>query len=129
MIKTITTIFILFSSMASIYYSFGGVIKPETLLVYNKAGMSRSGIQLLSSFLGIGGMLLLFPQTFKVGGAFLILHSLVTITCFTIAKDWKGGFLEFMFLQIPIFMFWAGYPSSVLEKFRNLLWKWFAEPS
>jgi hypothetical protein len=116
MIKTITTILILLSSVASIYYSFGGVIKPETAVVYNKANISRSGIQLLSLFLGIGGMLLLFPLTFKLGGAFLITHSLVTIVCFAIIKNWKGGLFEFIFLQIPIFVVWAGYPMSVLEK-------------
>jgi hypothetical protein len=116
MIKTISIILILFSSVAAIYYSFGGVIKPETAVVYNKANISRFGIQLLSLFLGIGGLLLLFPQTFKIGGAFLITHSLITIICFILIRDWKGGIFEFIFLQIPIFMVWAGYPISVLEK-------------
>jgi hypothetical protein len=120
MIKTISAILILFSSAASIYYSVISVMKPENTLVYNKANVSHLGIQLLSVFLGIGGMLLLFPETFKLGGAFLIAHSLITIICFIIIKDWKGGFLEFLFLQIPIFLLWAGYPLSVLEKFRNL---------
>ncbi len=116
MIKTISTILILFSSAASIYYSFGGVMKPETAVVYNKASMSRLGIQLLSLFLGIGGLLLLFPQTFNLGGTLLITHSVISIICFILIKDWKGGLLEFMFLQIPIFMVWAGYPMSVLER-------------
>jgi hypothetical protein len=119
MMRSITVVLILLSAIASIYYSFGGVTKPEAALVYNKANMSRSGIQLLSLFLGIGGVLLLFPQTFKVGGAFLIIHSLVTIACFLIVRDWRGGFLELIFLQIPIFPVWAGYPMSVLEKLRN----------
>ena len=121
MMKTITAILILFSSMASIYYSFGGIIKPEAALVYNKANISRPGIQLLSLFLGIGGMLLLFPQTFILGAVFLIMHSLITIICFITIKDWNGGFLEFIFLQIPVFMAWSGYPLSVLEKCRNLI--------
>jgi len=116
MIKIITAILILFSSIASISYSFGGIRKPESALVYNKANMNRVGIQLLSLFLGVGGLLLLFPQTFKIGGAFLITHSLITIICFIIIKDWKGGFFEFIALQIPIFMGWSGYPLSILEK-------------
>jgi hypothetical protein len=119
MIKIIITLLILFSSVASIYYSFGGAMKPETALVYNKVNLSRSGIQLLSLFLGIGGILLLFPQTFKLGGIFLITHSLITIICFIVIRDWKGGILEFIFLQIPIFIVWLGYPLTVLEKFRN----------
>jgi len=119
MIKTITTILILFSSMTSVFYSLGGVIKPETAPVYNKANMSRLDIQLLSLFLGIGGVFLLFPQTFKLGGAFLIIHSLTTIVCFILIRDWKGGTFEFIFLQIPVFMLWAGYPLSILEKFRS----------
>jgi hypothetical protein len=119
MIKMITVVLILISSVASIYYAFGGVIKPETALVYHKVNLSRSGIQLLSLLLGIGGVLLLFPQAFKLGGAMLMIHSLITIICFAIAKDWKSGFFEFIFLQIPIFIVWAGYPVSVLEKIRR----------
>lgn len=94
-------------------------MKPDTALLYVKASMLGLGIQLLSLFLGIGGLLLLFPQTFKVGGAFLITHSLITIICYVITKDLKGGLGEFVLLQIPIFLIWAGYPISVLEKVRN----------
>jgi hypothetical protein len=111
MIKIISTILILFSSIASIYYSFVGIIKPENTLVYNKANISNLGIQLLSLFLGIGGLLLLFPQTFKIGDVLLIVHSLITIICFIIIADWKGGTFEFLFLQIPIFLFLVGYPT------------------
>lgn len=94
-------------------------MKPDTALLYVKAGMSDLGIQLLSLFLGVGGLLLLFPQTFKVGGAFLITHSLITIICYVITKDLKGGLGEFVLLQIPIFLVWAGYPISVLERVMN----------
>jgi hypothetical protein len=120
MIKTVVAVLILFSSFASIYYAFGGIIKPETALVYNKANVPRPGIQLLSLFLGIGGLFLLFPQTFKIGGGMLITHSLTTIICFVIAKEWRGGFMEFIFLQIPVFLFWAGYPLSVLERLKGI---------
>jgi len=119
MIKIITTILLLISSIASVYYAFSGVIKPETALVYNKADISRSGIQLLSLFLGIGGLLLLFPPTSRIGGTMLIIHSLITIGCYIINKDGRGGFFEFLFLQIPIFIVWADYPVSVPEKIRN----------
>jgi len=112
MIKIIATLLILISSVASISYAFSGVIKPETALVYNKANLSRSSIQLLSLFLGIGGVLLLFQQTFKLGGTMLIIHSLITIICFAVIKDWKGGFLEFIFLQIPVFLLVAGHPFT-----------------
>lgn len=121
MIKTISAILILISSVASVYYAFGGVIKPEAALVYNKANMPRSGIQLLSLFLGIGGLLLLFPPTFKVGGTMLIIHSLITIGCYILIKDGRVGFFEFLFLQIPVFLVWAGYPVAVLEKIRGLV--------
>ncbi len=120
MIKTVVALLILFSSLASIYYAFGGIIKPETALVYNKANVPRSGIQLLPLFLGISGLFLLFPQTFKIGGVMLIIHSLTTIICFVIAKDWRGAFMEFIFLQIPVFLFWAGYPLSVLERLKGI---------
>lgn len=113
--KLMTAILILFSSVASVYYAISGLIKPQTALVYNKASISPLCIKLLSLFLGTGGLLLLFSPTFKIGGIMLIIHSLITIICFVIIKDWRGGFIEFIFLQIPIFIFWAGYPLSVLK--------------
>jgi hypothetical protein len=119
MIKILTTILIIVASVASIYNSYVWVKKPDTALLYIKANFSPLGIQLLSLFLGIGGLILLFPQTFKFGGAFLITHSLITLICYAITKDWKGGLREFILFQIPIFLIWAGYPLTVLEKFKN----------
>jgi hypothetical protein len=116
MIKTFSTVLIIIASVASIYNSVVWVIKPDSALLYIKVNFSRSGIQLLSIFLGIGGLILLFPQTFIAGGAFLITHSLITLVCYALTKDWKGGLLEFTLLQIPIFLVWAGYPVSVLER-------------
>jgi len=113
MLKIITTLLILISSVASIFYAISGIIKPETALVYNKANLSHPCIQLLSLFLGIGGVLLLFQPTFKLGGTMLVIHSLITIICFAMIKDWKGGFFEFIFLQIPVFIMWAGYPLEM----------------
>ena len=117
--KIISILLILLSSSASMYYLFAGLTKPETLLVYNKANISLLGIQLLSVFLGIGGILLLFPQTFKLGTIMLIMHSLITIICFVVIKDFKGGIFEFIFLQIPVFLFWTGYPLSALDKIKG----------
>jgi hypothetical protein len=119
MINVLSTVLILISSIASVYHSYIWVMKPETALLYVKANMPYIGIELLSMLLGIGGVLLLFPYTFKIGGAFLITHSLITIICYIITKDLKGGVGEFILLQIPIFLVWAGYPLTVLEKFRN----------
>ncbi len=119
MIKIISTVLIIVASIASVYNSYVWVMKPETGLLYSKANFSRPGIQLLSLFLGTGGLLLLFPQTFKVGAVFLIIHSLITLICYAITKDWKGGLREFILFQIPIFLLWAGYPLTVLEKLRS----------
>lgn len=121
MTKTIVAILILLSSAASINYAINGWMRPETALVYNKAHMARAAIQLLSLLLGVGGVLILLPQTFRLGGALLIAHSLTTIGCFVATRDWKGGVLEFAFLQVPIFIVCVGYPSSVLERARSLL--------
>ena len=121
MTKIVVSILILFSSAASIYYSINGVMHPESALVYNKAHMSRAGIQLLSLLLGVGGVLILLPQTFRFGGVLLFAHSLITIGCFVATRDWKGGLLEFAFLQIPIVMIVLGYPSSVLAKIKSLI--------
>jgi hypothetical protein len=121
MIKIISVILIVVSSGASMSYSIAGLSKPETTMVYNKANMSHLAIRLLSLFLGVGGLLLVFPQTFKLGGAILIVHSAATILCFILIRDWKGGAFEFLFLQIPVFILWAGYPFSVIAKLKNLL--------
>ena len=119
MLKIISTTLIIVASVASIYNSYMWIKNPETGLLYMKANFSRLGIQLLSLFLGIGGLLLLFPQTFKAGVIFLIIHSLTTLICYAITQDWKGGLREFILLQIPIFLLWTGYPLTVFEKFRN----------
>ncbi len=120
MVKIISVILILVSAGASMSYSIAGLLKPETTVVYNKANMSHLGIQMLSLFLGVGGLLLIFPQTFKFGGAMLIVHSALTILCFILIRDWRGGAFEFLFLQIPVFILWAGYPFSVVEKLKNV---------
>ena len=119
MMKIISATLILISLTASMYYLFVGLTKPETILVYNKAHIPHWGIQLWASILAISGILLLFPPTFKLAGVLMILNSLFTIICFVIVKDWKGGFFEFLFLQIPIFLLWAGYPILDLKNLRN----------
>jgi len=121
MTKAVVALLVLVSSAASIYYSINGATHPEAAVVYNKANMPRAGIQLLSILLGVGGVLILLPHTFRLGGALLIAHSVITIGCFVATRDWKGGALEFAFLQVPIAMVWIGYPSSALERARSLL--------
>lgn len=128
MTKIVVAALILVSSAAAIYYSIDGVMRPESTLVYNKAHLSRAGIQLLSLFLGVGGVMILLPQTFKVGGALLIVHSLITIGCFVATRDWKGGVLEFAFLQVPIIMVVVGYPSSLLARLESLSWRGKDDP-
>jgi len=119
MIKILTTILIIVASVASIYNSYVWVKKPDTALLYIKAGFSPLVIQLLSLFLGLGGVILLFPQTFKMGIAFLLIHSLTTLICYAITKDWKGGLREFILFQIPVFLLWAGYPLVILHKLKS----------
>jgi hypothetical protein len=119
--KSIVAILILVSSAASIIYAVNGVMLPGAALVYKKANMPRSRIRGLSLLLGLGGVLILLPQTFSFGGALLITHSMITIGCFFLTRDWKGGVLEFALLQVPIFMVYVGYPSSVLEWTRRLI--------
>lgn len=120
MLKIAITILIIVASVAATYNAYVWVKKPDTALLYIKANFSLFGIQLLSFFLGIGGLMLLFPQTFKVGGAFLIIHSLITLISYAITKDWKGGLREFILFQIPVFLLWDGYPLTVLEKLKSL---------
>jgi hypothetical protein len=118
--KMISAILILVSFTASLYNLFVGLAKPETVAVYNKANIPHLGIQSLALILGVSGILLLFPQTFKLAGVLLVLHSLFTIGCFVSIKNFRGGFTECLFLQIPIFLLWAGYPMAIFEKFRDL---------
>lgn len=116
MLEIISSILTLVASAASIYNSYIWVKNPQIGLLYIKAGFSGLGIQWLSLFLGIGGLLLLFPQTFKVGITVLLMHSLTTLICYAITKDWKGGLREFILFQIPVFLLYAGYPLSIIEK-------------
>lgn len=111
---------ILLSSAASLYYALNGVVHPEAASVYNRAEVSRIGIQLLSVLLGAGSVLIWLPQTFRLGGAFLIAHSMLTIGCFLATRGYKGALLETAFLQLPIFLVCVGYPSAVLDRAKSL---------
>jgi hypothetical protein len=121
--KTISVILILVSLIASLYYLFAGWTKPESMVVYSRANIPLWGIRIWAVLLGAGGILLLFPNTFKLATILLIINSLFTITCFVIGKDLRGGFIEFLFMQIPVFLLWVGYPSFILSQIRNLFWK------
>jgi len=70
----IVTLLILVSSAASIPLSVKWVKRPETALLYNKAKMPLVYIRWLSVLLGVGGILILLPETFVFGGALLICH-------------------------------------------------------
>jgi hypothetical protein len=119
--KIISTVLILISVIASLYYLFVGLVKSETVALYNRANIPRWGIQTWALMLGIGGILLLFPQTFSLAAVLMILNSLFTIGCFWVIRDYKGGFFELAFMQIPIFLLWVGYPLSVLENLKDCL--------
>ena len=98
------------SFTASLYYFIVGMCKPEILNVYSKANIPSWGIRSWAVIVGIGGLLILFPQTFKSGGVLMILNSLFTIGCFVVIKNIWGGFFELLFLQIPVYLLWNGYP-------------------
>jgi hypothetical protein len=119
-VKTVSTILIVICLIASLYYLVVGLVKPETVVVYNNANIPLWGIRLWAFIGGVGGVLLLFPQTFKFAGSLMILNSMFTIACFVVIRDLKGGVIEFVLLQIPIFILWGGYPWSILAKLPTL---------
>ncbi len=121
--KTISLILMLISLTASVYYFVAGLTGPENMVVYGRANIPVWGIRIWAILLGVGGVLLLFPPTFRLATVLLVMNSIFTIACFVIAKDWRGGLVEFLFLQIPMFLFWVGYPMFALEKVKTLLWK------
>jgi hypothetical protein len=106
----------LVSVAAAAYYFVAGLTEPEKMLVYSRANVPVWGIRTWAVLLGVGGGLLLFPPTFRLATVLLVANSLFTITCFVVAKDWKGGVWESLFLQIPVFLFFWGHPVFALEK-------------
>ncbi len=117
--KAVGLVLTLVSLTASIYYFVAGVIGPERMVVYGRANVPVWGIRTWAVLLGVGGILLLFPSTFRVATVLMVMNSIFTIACFVIAKDWRGGLTELVFLQIPVFLYCAGYPLA-LEKVRDL---------
>jgi len=111
----------LVSVAASIYYFVAGLTGPENMVVYGRVNVPVWGIRTWAVLLGVGGVLLLFPQTFRLATVLMVMNSLFTIACFLIAKDWRGGLLESLFLQVPVLLFFSGYPTFALEKVRALL--------
>ncbi len=121
--KTISVLLILVSLVASLYYLFAGWTKPESMAVYSRANIPVWGIRTWAVLLGACGILLLFPYTFKLATTLMIINSLFTIICFVIGRDLRGGLIEFLFLQIPVFLLWMGYPASILDQIKNLFGK------
>ena len=118
--KTTSAILIAVSLVASVYYLVAGLTKPESMVVYTRANVPVWGIRTWAVLLGAGGMFLLFPSTFRLGTILMVINSLFTITCFVIAKDYRGGFVEFVLLQIPVFLLWVGYPIFALERVNTI---------
>jgi hypothetical protein len=119
--KAMSAALTLVSVAASIYYFVAGITGPENMVVYGRVNVPAWGIRTWAVFLGVGGVLLLFPPTFRLATVLMVMNSLFTISCFVIAKDWKGGLLESLFLQVPVLLFFSGYPTFALEKVRALL--------
>jgi hypothetical protein len=109
-VKTTSLVLALVSVAASVHYFVAGLTGPENMVVYSRANVPVWGIRTWAVLLGVGGVLLLFPSTFRLATVLMMMNSLFTIACFVIAKDWRGGLVEFVFLQIPVLLFWSGYP-------------------
>ncbi len=119
--KILSGVLTLISLTASLYYFISGLTRPENMAVYRSANVPVWGIRMSAVLLGAGGMLLLFPLTYRLATSLLVMHSMFTIVCFVIAKDWRGGLVESLLLMVPVFLFRAGYPVFALEKVRALL--------
>jgi len=85
------------------------------MAVYSRAGVPGWGIRASAALLGAGGILLLFPQAFRLGATLLAMHSLFTIACFVIVRNWRGSAGEALMLQIPVLLLWIGYPRFALD--------------
>jgi hypothetical protein len=109
-VKAVGLVLTLVSLTASIYYFVAGLIGPERMVVYGRVNIPVWGIRTWAVLLGAGGILLLFPSTFRVATVLMVMNSIFTIACLAIAKDLRGGLVEFSFLQIPVFLFCAGTP-------------------
>jgi hypothetical protein len=115
-VKTLSAALAFVSLTASVHYLVAGLTKPESMAVYSRANIPLWGIRTWAVLLGAAGVLLLFPPTFRLATILMVMNSLFTIACFVIAKDWRGGVLEALLLQVPVFLFWVGHPASALEK-------------
>jgi hypothetical protein len=119
--KAMSAALTLVSVAASIYYFVAGLTGPENMVVYGRVNVPVWAIRTWAVLLGVGGVLLLFPPTFRLATVLMVMNSLFTISCFVIAKDWRGGLLESLFFQVPVLLFFSGYPTFALEKLRALL--------
>jgi hypothetical protein len=122
-VKVITAVLVLASLTASGYYLVAGLTKPESMAVYSRANIPVWGIRAWAVLLGVGAMLLIFPPTFRLATILMVVNSLFTIACFVITKDWREGALESVFLLVPVYLFWVGYPAFALESVRSFLSK------
>jgi hypothetical protein len=120
-VRTVSLILFLISLTGSVYYGVAGLTKPESMAVYRRANVPVWAVQASAVVLGAGGVLLLFPLTFRLGAVLLVMHSLFTIVCFSMVRNWKGGVAEALLLQVPVLLLGVGYPVFARDAIRALL--------
>jgi hypothetical protein len=66
-VRTTSAMLVLVSLTASMYYLVVGLTQSESMAVYSRANIPVWGIRAWAVLLGAGGVLLIFPSTFRLG--------------------------------------------------------------
>lgn len=112
-LKVISGLLILLTTVMSIRHSWGGITgnaRPEDVKLLTGIGIGRPvqlGLNLLSV---VVGLLVLFPRTFFVGNLLGALLFVVLIAFALNSGNIRVALGEVPFLLIPLLLLWLGHP-------------------
>src|SRR5258707_189183 len=104
---------ILVTAFLSFRHGWAGLtmnMKPEQAGMMKDLGMTRPLLYVFSVLTLLGGIMVLFPQTFFAGSLLNALLILLIMALSLKAGNLRTALIEIPFLAMPLVMIWLGHP-------------------
>lgn len=116
-IKLISGALILFTAYMSFTHGWQGLnFKPgdtgPQVDLFKKIDLSPFALKFFAVLTILGGLLILFPQTFVIGNMLNAISILFLMILFVNVREMKPALIEIPFLLIPLVLVYLKYPFS-----------------
>lgn len=111
--KIVSGVLILITVFLSVKHGWAGIsgnLKPEETKMLTTLGISQSMILPFSIITLVGGLLVLFPQTFLAGNIINAVMILLIMIFSLRAGDTRTALIEIPFLLMPLVLVYLGHP-------------------